>query len=72
MWLGILCYRPCAESSSPRTYRIVTFPAGHRSLWAGVGNKMVTSMLHAAVMFSVVELFRAFNRMFARKHLRLK
>jgi len=41
-----------------------------QSLWAGVGNKMVTSMLHAAVMFSVVELFRSVNRVFARKLLK--
>eukprot|EP00960_Hanusia_phi_P045689 757386-Hanusia_phi.AAC.3 len=31
------------------------------SMWTGVGNKMVTSMLHSAVMFTFVELFRAFN-----------
>ena len=43
-----------------------------RSLWAGVGNKMVTSMLHAAVMFSVVEVFRALNRVLARKLLKFK
>jgi len=43
-----------------------------RSLWAGVGNKMVTSMLHAAVMFSVVEIFRALNRVVARKLLKLE
>jgi hypothetical protein len=33
---------------------------------------MVTSMLHAAVMFSVVEIFRALNRVVARKLLKLE
>jgi len=30
-------------------------------LWTGVGSKMITSMLHSAVMFSVVEVIRALN-----------
>jgi hypothetical protein len=30
-------------------------------LWTGVGSKMFTSMLHSAVMFSVVEAIRALN-----------
>ncbi|EKX36984.1 hypothetical protein GUITHDRAFT_116850 [Guillardia theta CCMP2712] len=37
------------------------------SMWTGVGNKMVTSMLHSAVMFTFVELFRAFNRVIGRR-----
>ena len=41
-----------------------------QALWTGVGNKMATSMLHAAVMFAVVELFRAFNRVVGRRHLK--
>ena len=34
-------------------------------MWRGVWNKMLTSVLHSAVMFSTVEVFRTMNKAIA-------
>lgn len=35
---------------------------GVNEMWRGVWNKMITSVLHSAVMFSTVEVFRGMNK----------